>query len=119
MRTVKQRIGYLERRVRRWSKLMRAIKSNQKHYLKKRMPTRKAHQKALRSALVRVKRLDENLKGLGITQAHTKVGKHSLFLCTPNQARKLRHIADADQRVGHAWRNKTNGQGNNNEEAQR
>lgn len=86
-----------------WDIYLRDIKANQKFYLEKRMPLRAKHDMAYQNSLRRLEALSQVLEDIGVS-FKKGYGELSLFICTRNQARKLRALADSDLRLGHAWK---------------
>jgi hypothetical protein len=81
-----------------------AVLSNQKHYLRRRAPAVLAKQKAqnqmIKNAQLLLKRI-EKIPQLTFQSAHKKPGvnaRHLVFMCTPNEARKLRTMVNIDFR---------------------
>ena len=81
-----------------------SVLANQKHYLRRRAPAVLAKQKAqsqmLKNSQLLLKRI-EKIPQLTIQTSHNKPGseqRHILFICTPNEARKLREMVNIDFR---------------------
>jgi anion-transporting ArsA/GET3 family ATPase len=81
-----------------------AVLSNQKHYLRRRAPAVLAKQKAqsqmIKNAQLLLKRI-EKIPQLSFQTAHKKLNsdqRHLVFMCTPNEARKLRTMVNIDFR---------------------
>lgn len=86
-----------------WDVYLRNIQSNQKFYLEKRMPLRSKHDMAYQNSLKKLEALSQVLDNLDVS-FKAGYGQLCLFLCTKNQARKLRRLADEDLRLEHAWK---------------
>jgi len=81
-----------------------AVLSNQKHYLRRRAPgvlaRQKAQQQNIKNAQLLLKRI-ERIPKLSFQTArnlHNKSERHLIFMCTPNEARKLRAMVNIDFR---------------------
>lgn len=108
--TIEQRLERIEHTVMGWDIYLRNIQSNQKFYLEKRLPNRQKRDLAYQAS---VRKFEELSKALEAMEVPFKkgYGKLSMFLCTRNQARKLRKLAEEDLREGHAWKGmKNNGE---------
>ena len=96
---IEVRINHLEKIVHGWNKRLQSIDNNMKHYIRKRMPLRKLHKNQARKAIGFMKRFYKIVgKANVLTSRKNKNVHRVIFLCTANQARKLRVIADNDIR---------------------
>ncbi len=90
----------MRRRYSRISGRVTAILGNQQHYLRHRAPVVAANGKKTVAAAKRLMRRMEHIPALQFrTTRKVRAGKkHLLFLCTNNEARKLRALARLDLR---------------------
>ena len=78
------------------------VLNNQKHYLRHRAPGVLKRQKDLITKAVRLMRRLECIPKLNIQTSHKKhnsADKHIIFMCTGNEARKLRQMINIDFRM--------------------
>lgn len=111
MKDIGKRVRHLEKKINKWDSRLKGLDYNMRHYLKRRLPSQRKKAAAASHALAAVKRFN---KTVGRQLVKTKSGKDRvIFMCSNNQARKLRAFADSDLRIGLAWKN-LHGQGGSN-----
>jgi len=108
--TLENRLERLEYRINSWNDRLSSLDYNMKHYLEKRMPIAIKHERIKARLNKKILSLE---KALGKVAIHTtwkaKGGPDRvIFLCTHNQASKLRRIADSDLRNFNKGRGKSN-----------
>ena len=92
---------------------IKSIADSQKYYLKKRLP--KEGQKAKRKYLAKMERvlktIDRFLEATQGVNFRSSIGRKEqggarscLFMCTTNEAKKLRRLLNQDMRIGHLWK---------------
>lgn len=109
-RTNEERLERLEKMALKWNERQMAIDHNMKHYLKKRMPLRKKLEERRREMFIRINKFLRALPPRSKLVSTSKAGeRRTLFLCSHNQAVKLRALLDSHVTKNHPLKVKTNG----------
>jgi hypothetical protein len=91
--TIEQRIARLETRLDKWTHHISQLNANMTHYKNNRL------KQVIEKGEMEVRKMkDDALERYGKKAVMTKHNERVMFLCSANQARKLRRLLDADWR---------------------